>query len=941
MKRQQTAWDKLSIGDKASYIGRSVSNGIYELSKIREEYNKFDEGGNLNDVNIFAKKGRMSRVGETGGSGEGDEEVRQRNGIGRFIGSSGYNQGLRSVSITPRESFWSRLASGLADSRDARIGAVGAQQVRDLYNEDNDDLAKDLAQKYTLSNAAGIAIGGGAQTLIANPVLARTVDIIGNIDGARNLIANNGFGKVGEYWDDGRKGRAALQAVENILDLVGIGDTARLVKNFATPAYRAYHAYNTITPYSYDQPFKRGKDWFNSMLLEKRYNKPIWETDMPMLAKQMAFEGDPAGLSKYYAKTRQDAWRIYLGMQPQNGTYIKNADGTYSYSLDKMADAYSNADGVLLWNIMENTKNQKHDFIGQSHGGLWEAKSTKIDEIKDGHDTYSFENIRIGDRWDLNPFERQGDRLISDRINSKIGQAGFNYFNHKGNVWAANKFNNVIDKVLNNKLTNTFDDKIAKFEVGKLLGGKPFYMQTDIPYTVKTSIKLDNFMNMSPDFYESSISFGRNIPEGYLDPALLFDNQLILNQNNFKKINSGDLISIGGHRKFDTGGEVITENSSNELSNGEITQVNPFNAWDKFVANNPRVAQRLRKDGVLSVDLGRVLPYTGLIMDAYDLLSGNPRPDSFKETLENTTNALGFSGRALNFLYGMPFAKIGETEVADAFNRVSKILQVPDIVSDSVKFIKDFATPIEQFAYGSPLVHPFSKTPIPAVRYAGGGFKDSLMKLFAPKYTQEKFGDAFAAARSDGQRYFRWNGNRYNTNTKEQQQMMENTIDWSGIQTTGGRRYNADYINYINNSLEKSGIDSLHRSAILGNIIEESGGDPFAIDSTKTYSGLLQWGPDRYVIGDEKDPYREIDNQLAYFLSTQGNLTDKKSWTHGGKGSGYNSLKDAYNRYSTADNLEDVMHALTWGYVRPAGKQDSYNNRLRVAQQVYDRYNKQ
>lgn len=165
------------------------------------------------------------------------------------------------------------------------------------------------------------------------------------------------------------------------------------------------------------------------------------------------------------------------------------------------------------------------------------------------------------------------------------------------------------------------------------------------------------------------------------------------------------------------------------------------------------------------------------------------------------------------------------------------------------------------------------------------------------------------------------------------------TIDWSGINTTNNRKYNADYINYINNSLIKGGVGKNQRAAILANIIEESGGDPFAVDGTGKFKGILQWEKSRYWPGDETDVYKELDNQVQYILDTVGNSTDRKSWTHGGKGSGYNSLTDAMAAYNSEDDLEATMRGYTLGYVRPTGGIDSYNNRLKVAQQIIDREN--
>lgn len=165
-------------------------------------------------------------------------------------------------------------------------------------------------------------------------------------------------------------------------------------------------------------------------------------------------------------------------------------------------------------------------------------------------------------------------------------------------------------------------------------------------------------------------------------------------------------------------------------------------------------------------------------------------------------------------------------------------------------------------------------------------------------------------------------------------QKEEKEIDYSGIVTTNNRPYNTDYISYIDTSLRKGGLNDYQRAAVLANIIEESGGNPFA-EGPGGFYGLLQWSGARYPKTQEKDIYKEIDNQVANILSTAKNSTDKMSWTHGGKGSGYNSLTDAMKAYN-GKTLDEVMRGYTLGYVRPAGGLDSLNNRLKVAQQLYN-----
>lgn len=160
-------------------------------------------------------------------------------------------------------------------------------------------------------------------------------------------------------------------------------------------------------------------------------------------------------------------------------------------------------------------------------------------------------------------------------------------------------------------------------------------------------------------------------------------------------------------------------------------------------------------------------------------------------------------------------------------------------------------------------------------------------------------------------------------------------INFGNIQTTRGREYRTDNIAKIDSALAY--LPMQQRASIIGSIIEESGGDPFAKDETGAYQGLLQWGADRYQIQSD-DPNVELNNQIQYIKETLNDTTDHKSWTDGGKGSGYKSFRDTYGSFTNpASDLDDVFRAFNFGYVRPQGKQDSFENRLKVVKQVYDR----
>ncbi|MCR5139016.1 MAG: hypothetical protein K6B45_02490 [Bacteroidaceae bacterium] len=160
-------------------------------------------------------------------------------------------------------------------------------------------------------------------------------------------------------------------------------------------------------------------------------------------------------------------------------------------------------------------------------------------------------------------------------------------------------------------------------------------------------------------------------------------------------------------------------------------------------------------------------------------------------------------------------------------------------------------------------------------------------------------------------------------------------VNFKGIKTTNNRPYNEKRLLELNDSLQYLPIKQ--RASVLGTIIEESGGNPLAKSANDTYQGLLQWGNDRYRISSN-DPDIELANQLREFRRSINDTIDHKSWTHGGAGSGYNSFRDAYNNFNNQDlPLEDIYRAFSFGYVRPKGKEESYRNRLKVAQQVYDR----
>lgn len=89
--------------------------------------------------------------------------------------------------------WYQKLLNNLASARDAKIGAIGADQIRQLYKEGEDEQAKKLAEDYLKANIAGIATGvGGAETLtsvseigIVPTILTEAAGVTGGMVGSK------------------------------------------------------------------------------------------------------------------------------------------------------------------------------------------------------------------------------------------------------------------------------------------------------------------------------------------------------------------------------------------------------------------------------------------------------------------------------------------------------------------------------------------------------------------------------------------------------------------------------------------------------------------------------------------------------------------------------------------------------------------------------------
>lgn len=161
--------------------------------------------------------------------------------------------------------------------------------------------------------------------------------------------------------------------------------------------------------------------------------------------------------------------------------------------------------------------------------------------------------------------------------------------------------------------------------------------------------------------------------------------------------------------------------------------------------------------------------------------------------------------------------------------------------------------------------------------------------------------------------------------------------DYADVRKVNNRELNDDNIDYLINVFRSKGMDDMHIAVLVANIIDESGGDPLKESPDSLSVGLLQWKDERYDFNefDDDDPDGEMTRQIDLILNTLDNLTDRKSWTHGGKGTGYNSLVDAHNDWVNGKTIEQINKGLSMGYVRPKDVFDNFKRRTKTAEALY------
>ena len=156
--------------------------------------------------------------------------------------------------------FFDYILEGSRMARDARIGAIGAEPIRQLYWEGKTEEANQRAKELLKANTAGIALASGAasSSLLADLLTTAgttVIDTIGDGD-SKNLAKNVAKNAIGDLLGFGA-GKALNHFID--LDIINKAFKDGRLRIGEPTTYTAYHqSDNPITQFTF--PYKKRWD---------------------------------------------------------------------------------------------------------------------------------------------------------------------------------------------------------------------------------------------------------------------------------------------------------------------------------------------------------------------------------------------------------------------------------------------------------------------------------------------------------------------------------------------------------------------------------------------------------------------------------------------------------------------------------------------------------
>lgn len=155
------------------------------------------------------------------------------------------------------------------------------------------------------------------------------------------------------------------------------------------------------------------------------------------------------------------------------------------------------------------------------------------------------------------------------------------------------------------------------------------------------------------------------------------------------------------------------------------------------------------------------------------------------------------------------------------------------------------------------------------------------------------------------------------------------------------RTMDVDGMNMIHDALYDKGFNQRQIEAVLGNIIEESGGNPYAVSDYGGFKGLFQESDKRYPPKEfEKDKERFKGDKRGYINYMIDRFYDhvQDAGMYSIKDTKYNKAIHAVSEFMSEDPDTDYSYPLVYAFEAPSDKEGTYKNRKSVSNLISQSY---
>ena len=155
------------------------------------------------------------------------------------------------------------------------------------------------------------------------------------------------------------------------------------------------------------------------------------------------------------------------------------------------------------------------------------------------------------------------------------------------------------------------------------------------------------------------------------------------------------------------------------------------------------------------------------------------------------------------------------------------------------------------------------------------------------------------------------------------------------------RTMDVEGMNMIYDALYDKGFNQRQIEAVLGNIIEESGGNPYAVSEDGEFRGLFQEYYKRYPPKEfERDKERFKSDKRGYINYMIDRFYDhvQDAGMYSIKDTKYDKAIHAVNEFMSEDPDTDYSYPLVYAFEAPSDKEGTYKNRKGVSNLISQSY---